>query len=79
MNNIIEKHYKEYDKLVLPKNAGEVQRKETEQAFYSGAWLLFSIISKIAHGESEEISETKLEEIRQELETKIKSYREIIK
>lgn len=44
---IIEKGWESYRDQVIPKSAGDVQRAETEQAFYCGATYLFDSIMTI--------------------------------
>lgn len=44
---LIEAGWQSYRLQVVPKDAGPVQRAETEQAFYSGATYLFDSIMTI--------------------------------
>lgn len=42
MKNVEDKlqaHWEKYKEMVIPKNAGEVQIRETKKAFYSGALI----------------------------------------
>lgn len=41
---LIEKAWNSYATLVLPANAGPVQRDETRKAFYAGASVLFHTV-----------------------------------
>lgn len=40
----IEDAWKKFEVMVVPKDAGPVQRDETRKAFYSGAAILFQIL-----------------------------------
>lgn len=41
---VIEEGWKSYRRTVVPKNASKVQVRETKQAFYAGAAILFETI-----------------------------------
>ena len=40
----LKESFKSYDRNVIPKDAKEVQRNETEKAFYAGAISVFSLM-----------------------------------
>ena len=42
---VIERSWRSYLASVMPKDAGETQIKETRQAFYSGAAILFTTMT----------------------------------
>ncbi len=42
--NTIQSHWEDYRRRVLPKDAGPVQIRETQMAFYAGAWAVFRIL-----------------------------------
>lgn len=42
----IQKAWQSYERLVLPSNAPEIQRRETRQAFYAGAAVLFEALMR---------------------------------
>ena len=44
---LIERAWESYARMVVPKGADELQIKETRQAFYSGASILFSIMTGV--------------------------------
>lgn len=52
--------WESYLSMVIPKDAGPVQIKETRQAFYSGATILFSILTSeqfFDEGEAETVDD----------------------
>lgn len=60
--NTIKEEWKEYEKMTMSKAAGEIQRKETKQAFYAGALTVLGTLNTIAEsGESDEDSMLSLE------------------
>lgn len=44
MKNPIQAAWLSYEQMVLPKDAGEVQRSETKQAFFAGASTIFQAL-----------------------------------
>lgn len=44
--------WESYLNQIVPKHAGEVQKRETKQAFYAGAWALFTLV---LHGDPEDL------------------------
>ena len=52
--NTIQSAWDEYEKKVVPKQAGEIQRKESKLAFYSGAFLMLNHTGEIAEKYTED-------------------------
>ena len=65
--NTIQNAYKSYEEL-MPKDAGEIQRKETKRAFYAGALTMFTLLNKISNNKNENIAIQLTEGLYQELE-----------
>ena len=59
-NKTIADLWQSYNELVIPKNAGEIQIKETQQAFYAGACSLFTAIMNSLSSDEENITESDL-------------------
>lgn len=45
--NTIEKEWMQYEALVIPKDAGSIQRQETRRAFYAGAQALLEMTNSL--------------------------------
>ena len=50
----IEDQWNSYRAMCVPKDASEVQVKETKQAFYAGASILFTFLMQTLDGGTEE-------------------------
>ena len=74
--NTIQASFNEYKQHVMPKSAGRIQIEETEQAFYSGAFiameLLISVSDKYSEDQAMHIFEGISDEIKNFLVTKTK-------
>jgi hypothetical protein len=67
----LEKHFESYKEKVIPKEAGETQVKETEKAFYAGAYAMFSKVIRTGLIVNEEIAEMELIKVQEDLKKKI--------
>jgi hypothetical protein len=66
----IKESWESYEDLVIPKTAGPVQRHETKQAFYAGAFVVFGITEMVADpGVPEVVGLAQLLALRAEIET----------
>ena len=54
MKKTIEEYWVEYAKNVLPKDAGQIQCRETEIAFYGGVKALMNILHELGKKEAGE-------------------------
>jgi hypothetical protein len=65
----IKESWESYEDLVIPKTAGPVQRHETKQAFYAGAFVVFGITEMVAEPYvPEDMGIAQLEALKAELE-----------
>ena len=69
---LLERAWESYLSIVISKDAGPLQIKETRQAFYSGATILFSVLTSeqfFDEGEAETIEDmAKMKMIQDELD-----------
>jgi len=49
----IREEFASYEKAVIPPAAGNIQRKETELAFYAGALITLKLVSQISEHNEE--------------------------
>lgn len=69
----IKEDYAFYKEKAIPKNAGYVQQKETELAFYAGAQALFYKIIEINDSDADEAVKN-YEKIHNEIEKFVKDH-----
>jgi len=48
--NTLQKEWKDYEAVAINPKAGDVQRLETQKAYYAGAYTVLSILSEISAG-----------------------------
>lgn len=66
--NTIQQAWETFERDVVPKDAGRVQRTEMKRAFYAGATAALSVTSAIGeHGISEDAGVAILEGLHQEV------------
>ena len=59
-DDIIAKAWQAYDALLLPNDAGRIQRTETRKAFFAGAAVLFHVVTSAMDQGDEEPTEADL-------------------
>ncbi len=74
--NTIQEKFKGYADKVIPKGASYIQRKETEQAFYSGAFSMMNIMLDVSEYD-EETACKMLDTIKEEIDFYFNSGAEI--
>lgn len=75
----IEKQWKRYEELCVPRDASTIQVMETKQAFYAGAQFLFSLLTNaVSPGDEVQLEDIViLEEVRLELEAYLEDRKKI--
>lgn len=62
----IEQEWMEFNRDVIPKDAGSVQRLEMKKAFFAGAYMALTKLSSISLQTNEDVAVTMIENLHRE-------------
>ena len=75
MKPTVYEQWKSYERDVMPREAGAVQREECRRAFYAGAYASFLLVMAATEPKSEDECEANLQALQDEMEAMAKDLR----